>query len=116
MGDLPVVFSLARYRGSAWWTKYFSRSYGIENENNSESKEGSAIGDFRKDPEIESNSEFKEISAIGDSSKNSTEGSSQVELWRKATIHSNYNIYTWVPSFWTQRFSPDPAGLRLRVI
>ena len=29
-GDLPVVFSLAKYRGSAWWTKYFPRSSGIE--------------------------------------------------------------------------------------
>jgi len=34
-GDLPVVFSLDKYRGSVWWTKYFSRSYGIEIENNS---------------------------------------------------------------------------------
>ena len=45
-------------------------------ENNSESKESSAIGDFSKNSEIESNSEFKESSAIGDSSKDSTEGSS----------------------------------------
>ena len=29
-GDLPVVFTLAKYRGSAWWNKYFPRSYGIE--------------------------------------------------------------------------------------
>ena len=93
--DLSVVFSLSKYRGSAWWTKYFLRSYGIEIENNSESTESSAIGD---------------------SSKDSTEGSSQVELWKKATIPGNYDIYTWVPSFWTQRFSTDPAGLKLRVI
>jgi len=44
-GDLQFVFSLAKYR--------------IEIENNSESREGSAIGDFSKD---------------------SMEGSSQVEL------------------------------------
>ena len=60
LGDLPVVFSLAKYRGSAWWTKYFPRSCGIE---------------------IESNPEFKDSSARGDSSKDSTEGPSQVELW-----------------------------------
>jgi len=48
--------------------------------NTSESKERSAIEDFRKNSEIESNSEFKESSAIGDSSKDSTEGSSQVKL------------------------------------
>jgi len=64
-GNLPVVCSLAKHRGSAWWTKYFPRFYGIKIGNNSESKEGSTIGDFRKDSEIESNSEFKKSSAIG---------------------------------------------------
>jgi len=93
-GDLPAVFSLAKYRGSAWWTKYFPRSCGIEIENNSESKESSAIGD---------------------SSRDSTEGSSYVELRQKTTIHSNFDIYTRVPSVWTRRFSLDPAGLRLKV-
>ena len=78
--DLPVVFSLAKYRGSAWWTKYVSRSYGIEIEKNSESKESATVGDFRKDSEIESNSEFKESSAVRDSNKDSMEGSSKVEL------------------------------------
>jgi len=48
--------------------------------NTSESKEGSAVRDFSKNFETESNSEFKESSAIGNSSKDSTEGSSQVEL------------------------------------
>ena len=72
-GDLPDVFSLAKYRGSVWWTKYFPRSYGIETENNSESKESSAIRD---------------------SSKDSTEGSSQVELRQKATVHSYIDICT----------------------
>jgi len=47
-----------------------------QDQNNSESKESSAIGDFSKNSEIESNSEFKESSAIGDSSKDSTESSS----------------------------------------
>jgi len=79
-GDLPVVFSLAKYRGSAWWTKYFPRSCGIEIENNSEPKESSAIGDFRKVSDIENNSGYKESYARGDSSKDSTEASSQVEL------------------------------------
>ena len=51
-GDLPDVSSLTKYRGSAWWTSYFS---------------------LRK---VDS----KESSAIGDSSKDSTEGSSQGEL------------------------------------
>ena len=49
-GDLPVVFSLAKYRGSAWCTIYF--------------------------PYLESKLESKESSAIGDSSKDFTEGSS----------------------------------------
>ena len=53
-GDLPGVFSLAKYRGSAWWTIYFLF----------DSKLGS-----------------KESSAIGDSGNDSTEGSSQGELW-----------------------------------
>jgi len=75
-GDLPVVFSLAKYRGSAWWTKYFLRSCGIETDNNSESKESSVIEDFGKYSEIESNSDYKESSVTGDSSKDSTEGSS----------------------------------------
>jgi len=48
-GNLLVVFRLAKYRGSAWWTKYFPRSYGIESENNSESKENSATADYSKD-------------------------------------------------------------------
>jgi len=48
-GDLPVVFSLAKLRGSVWLTKYFPRSYGIEIENYSESEESSAIGDISKD-------------------------------------------------------------------
>jgi len=39
-----------------------------------------------------------------------------VELWWKAIIHSNFDIYTCVPSFWTHRFSHDPVGLGLRVI
>jgi len=76
LGNLPVVFSLAKYRGSAWWTKYFPRSCGIENENNSEPKDSSAIEVFRKYSKTESNSEFKENSVTGDSSKDSTEGSS----------------------------------------
>ena len=80
LGDLPLVFSLAKHRGFAWWTKYFPRSYGIEIENNSESKESSTIGNFRKDSEIENNSEFKESFTIVDSSKDSMEGSSRVEL------------------------------------
>ena len=91
-GDLPVVFSLAKCKCSAWWTKYFPRSYGIEIENNSESRESSAIGDFRKYSEIESNSEFKESSEIWDSSKDSTEASSLVELRQKAIIHSDFDI------------------------
>ena len=65
---------------------------------------------------LENNTESKDISAIGDSSKDSTEGSSQVELQYKATIHTNFGIHTGVPSFWTWRFSSDPVGLRLRVI
>jgi len=52
-GDLPLVFSLDKYRGSAWWTIYFP---------------------------FESKLESKESSAIGDSSKDSTDGSSQGEL------------------------------------
>jgi len=53
--------------------------------------------------EIESHSEFKESSALGDSSKDSTEGSSQVELRYKATVHSDFDIYTRFPFFLTQR-------------
>jgi hypothetical protein len=58
-GDLPVVFSLAKYWGFAWRIKYFPTSCGIE---------------------IESNPEFRESSALGNSSKDSTEISSQVEI------------------------------------
>jgi len=74
-GDLPVVFRLAKYRGSARWTKYLTRSSGIEIRITQESMESSAIGDFSK-KKIESNSEFKESSAAGDFSKDSTESSS----------------------------------------
>jgi len=45
-----------------------------QDQNNSESKESSAIGDFSKNSEIESNSEFKESSTIVDYSKDSMEG------------------------------------------
>jgi len=65
---------------------------------------------------LENNSESKDSSATRDSSKDSMEGSSQVELQQKATIHTNFDIHTWVPSFWTWRFSSDPVGLRLRVV
>ena len=41
-GDLPVVFSLAKYRGSAWWAKYFPLRI-------IQSQESSAIGDSSKD-------------------------------------------------------------------
>ena len=58
-GDLPVVFSFAKYRGSAWWTIYFPWSCGIK---------------------IESKLDSKESSTIEDSSKDSTKGSSQGEL------------------------------------
>jgi hypothetical protein len=47
-GDLPVVFRLAKYRGSARWTKYLTRSSGIEIRITQESMESSAIGDFSK--------------------------------------------------------------------
>ena len=49
-GDLPVVFSLAKYRDSAWWATYFLC--------------------------LESKLVSRESSAIGDSSKNSMVGSS----------------------------------------
>ena len=82
-GDLPVVFSLAKYRGFAWWTKYFPRSYGIE---------------------TESNPEFKESSAIGDFSKDSTGCSSQGELWYKAIhilqgapVRTQASAWIWIP-------------------
>jgi len=75
-GRPPSCIQPCQVWGSVWWTKYFLRTYGIEIENNSESKKSSAIGDFSKNSEIENNLEFKESSALEDSSKDSTEGSS----------------------------------------
>jgi len=60
-GDLPDVFSLTKYRGSAWWTRYFHYTRGIEIER---------IRDF----------ESMESSTIGDSNKDSMEGSDKGEL------------------------------------
>ena len=72
-GDLPVVFSLVKYRGSAWWTIYF--------------------------PYLESKLEFKASSAIGDSSTDSTGG---LQLGG-TLVEGNLDIHIWVPSFWIRR-------------
>ena len=61
-GDLPDVFSLTKYRGSAWWTGCFPYTHGIKIE---------CIRDFKS----------MESSALGDSNKDSTPGSDRGELW-----------------------------------
>jgi hypothetical protein len=60
--DLPEVFSLTEYRGSAWWIVYFPSSRGL------------IIESVEK-------LEPRESSATGDSSKDSTQVSSKGELW-----------------------------------
>ena len=62
-GDLPDVFSLTKYRGSAWWAGYFPYTRGIKIE---------CIRYF----------ESMESSVIGDSNRDSKEGCDQGELRR----------------------------------
>jgi len=50
LGDLPDVFSLTKYWGSAWWTVYFPATRGIKIDRikDLESTKSSALGDYNK--------------------------------------------------------------------
>jgi len=92
-GDLPDVFSLTNYRGSAWWTAYFPSPCGIKI-------------DRMKDLES------VESSILEDSNMDCKEGSNHRELWHPEALQGaigqdpHLQEVGETPDSWEQQLSP----------